>query len=76
MRCSDPKPPERPIIGFMPGESGEWIALLACGHRQHMRHKPPLMNRPWLATEEGRNAHVGDVLRCAHCLEEKALPYC
>lgn len=76
MRCSDPKPPERPIIGFKQDERGDWVALLACGHGQHVRHNPPWMNRPWVVTEEGRNKYLGEMLRCAHCLDEAALPHC
>lgn len=72
MRCSDPKPPERPILAFAQDAVGDWVALLACGHRQHVRHNPPWMNRPWIETEEGRRAHVGQVLKCVRCLEEKS----
>ncbi|MCB1185380.1 DUF3565 domain-containing protein, partial [bacterium] len=33
------------ITGFIQDEAGDWIALLACGHRRHVRHRPPLVER-------------------------------
>lgn len=31
----------RRIVGFDRDEEGDWVALLECGHRQHVRHRPP-----------------------------------
>ena len=50
---------ERAIVGFDPDETGDWVALLACGHRQHVRHQPPWRERPWVLTEEGRAERLG-----------------
>ena len=58
---------EQPIVGFHQDEHGEWVADLACGHGQHVRHQPPLTNRPWVLTEEGRQQHLGQVLNCKKC---------
>lgn len=41
--------------------------MLACGHRQHVRHKPPFVNRPWAASAAGRNAKIGEPLDCVRC---------
>ena len=60
---------ERTIIGFDQDELGDWRAILACGHRQHVRHNPPLVNRPWVLTEEGRGRFLGAVLACKACDE-------
>ena len=60
---------ERTIIGFDQDELGDWRAILACGHRQHVRHNPPLVNRPWVLTEEGRARFLGVALNCKACNE-------
>jgi hypothetical protein len=58
---------ETTIAGFRQDDVGDWIADLACGHSQHMRHKPPMTFRPWVLTEEGRNARVGAAIECVQC---------
>ena len=55
------------IHGFHLDDDGDWVADLACGHTQHVRHKPPMQLRPWVLTESGRAAHVGQPLRCLAC---------
>jgi len=57
------------IIGFHQDEQGDWIADLACGHAQHVRHQPPLTSRPWVLTEAGRRSHLGQQLNCLKCEE-------
>jgi tellurite methyltransferase len=58
---------ERPMIGFTADADGHWVALLGCGHRQHVRHDPPLAERPWVTSEEGRRAKIGQSLDCVRC---------
>lgn len=57
----------RQIVGFDRDEEGHWRALLDCGHRQHVRHVPPLVSRPWVLTPEGRASRVGMRLDCLIC---------
>jgi tellurite methyltransferase len=57
----------RSIVGFTQDEEGSWVANLACGHRQHVRHNPPWQLRPWVLTEDGRNEHLGVQLDCVKC---------
>lgn len=59
----------RKIIGFDKDEQGDWVANLECGHRQHVRHQPPLISRPWVMTPEGRASRFGAELNCKHCDE-------
>ncbi|MGC1785027.1 MAG: DUF3565 domain-containing protein [Acidobacteriaceae bacterium] len=59
------------IIGFHQDERADWVADLFCGHTQHVRHRPPWTVRPWVATEEGRAAHIGAVRMCKKCLQEE-----
>ena len=55
---------ERSITGFVLVEEGHWVALLDCGHRQHVRHDPPLTFRPVVLTEAGRRGLIGMELVC------------
>lgn len=56
------------ITGFHQDEEGHWVADLACGHGQHVRHNPPWNNRPWVLTAEGRAAQLGQILMCRKCV--------
>ena len=42
------------IIGFHQDELDDWVANLACGHTQHVRHNPPWQNRAWVIDPEER----------------------
>ena len=58
---------ERAITGFSRDELADWFATLECGHRQHVRHKSPFFIRPWVESEEGRAALLGQPLNCVRC---------
>jgi hypothetical protein len=58
---------EQPITGYHLDEEGHWVAELACGHYQHVRHDPPWTLRPWAITEEGRASMLGQRLNCKKC---------
>lgn len=60
---------KRKIVGFHQDEELHWVADLECGHRQHVRHNPPLTSREWVLTEEGRRSRLGAELDCKHCDE-------
>jgi len=60
---------ERRIAGFEIDEEGHWVAVLDCGHRQHMRHRPPFENRPWVVTPDGRESRIGVSIDCKKCDE-------
>jgi tellurite methyltransferase len=57
----------RAIVGFHRDPQGDWVAKLACGHNQHVRHAPPWQSRPWVETDAGRDAHLGKELPCPSC---------
>ena len=59
----------QPIVGFHKDDEGDWVAELACGHAQHVRHQPPWTSRVWVVTEAGRAQHLGAVLDCKVCDE-------
>lgn len=70
---------ERPITGFDADSEGDPIAILSCGHSQHVRHNPPFINRPWVTSEQGREGMVGKTLDCVRCdqfeLPDYFVPY-
>jgi hypothetical protein len=57
------------MVGFEQDEAGDWVALLECGHRQHVRHRPPWQERAWVLTSEGRRGRLGQPLECTECTE-------
>ena len=59
----------RPITGFYQDDQGDWIATLACGHTQHVRHNPPWQLRPWVLSEKGRAGMLGYPLPCRACMQ-------
>jgi len=58
---------QQKIISYHLDEAGDWVAELACGHNQHVRHNPPFFNRPWVQSESGRQAKIGMELNCVKC---------
>jgi tellurite methyltransferase len=70
---------QRKMVGFTTDVQGHWVARLDCGHRQHVRHDPPLIERPWVTTEDGRRSKLGQTLDCVRCdafeLPDDFVPY-
>jgi len=60
-------PMKRSITGFHCDADGDWVAEIACGHGQHVRHRPPFQLRAWVLEEEGRRARLGTTLDCPLC---------
>lgn len=69
----------RHILGFETDVAGDWLASLDCGHRRHIRHRPPLSEYPWVLDAAGRAARVGASIECDRCgrgeLPDGAAPY-
>ena len=57
------------IRAYHQDTESDWVAELACGHYQHVRHNPPWTNRPWVMTEQGRQSKLGLELECKKCQE-------
>ena len=57
----------RTISGFHEDDTGAWVAELSCGHSQHVRHRPPFQDRPWVTTESGRAGRIGTEIDCPLC---------
>ena len=55
------------IVGYDQDDAQHWVAILVCGHRQHLRHQPPWTNRPWVMTATGRESRLGAMLDCPLC---------
>jgi tellurite methyltransferase len=67
--------PEAAIVGYHLDDEAIWVADLDCGHRQHIRHKPPFQNAAWVTTEDGRAQKLGSFLPCRLCRMPR-LPAC
>jgi len=61
---------ERAIVEFTRDDLGDWVALLECGHRQHVRHKPPFLERSWVLEAASRELWIGRPLDCRLCDQE------
>jgi hypothetical protein len=55
------------ITGYHQDAENDWVAELVCSHFQHVRHKPPFINRPWVATKIGRCSMISYKLNCKKC---------
>lgn len=62
---------EQRIVGFHQDEENHWVAELACGHSQHVRHSPPWQNRPWVVNDAERADKLGHSLECVKCDREE-----
>ncbi|WP_147867416.1 DUF3565 domain-containing protein [Stieleria maiorica] len=60
---------QQPITGYHRDDEGHWVAQLACGHNQHVRHDPPWLVRHWVTNQAGRNGMLGFHLDCKKCDE-------
>ena len=58
---------QRRIVGFDRDEDGDWRAHLECRHRQHVRHRPPFRNAPWVEVDAEREQRIGRMLDCPLC---------
>lgn len=60
---------QQAITGFHRDDDLHWVAQLACGHFQHVRHDPPWQERPWVVTPASRDGQRGQPLGCRKCDE-------
>ncbi|MEH6710733.1 MAG: DUF3565 domain-containing protein [Paraglaciecola polaris] len=67
---------QQPIIDYTQDDESHWVAKLACGHFQHVRHDPPWTNRPWVLTPQGREQHLHAILECKKCDQTAPLDFC
>ena len=59
----------RTIIGYHLDDEGQRVAELSCFHNQHLRHRPPFENRPWVLNDETRGARIGTPIECTLCFD-------
>ncbi|MBS0579163.1 MAG: DUF3565 domain-containing protein [Proteobacteria bacterium] len=64
----------RRIVGFHLDEHGDWVAELECGHDQHVRHRPPWIDREWTQSATGRASQIGQALDCRLCESNGSQP--
>ena len=57
----------RQIVGFHTDAEQDWVAELSCFHNQHVRHRPPFQERPWVTKASARARRIGSELDCPLC---------
>lgn len=55
------------MLSFETDEQGDWLARLDCGHRRHIRHRPPIDDYPWIADPAARASKLGAAIECDRC---------
>lgn len=55
------------MLAFETDAAGEWVARLDCGHRRHVRHRPPLADYPWILDDTARAHKIGAAIECERC---------
>jgi catechol 2,3-dioxygenase-like lactoylglutathione lyase family enzyme len=65
---------QRAIADYHRDDEHHWVATLACGHTQHLRHTPPFVERPWVMDATRRAAMLGYPLACKVCDDERRTP--
>ena len=60
------------LLDFRQDEDGHWVAMLSCGHTQHLRHQPPWQDRAWVLDPARREAQRGQPFVCGWCLRSEA----
>lgn len=79
-RESEPQLDGRPstasvrLVDFRQDEEGHWVAVLSCGHTQHLRHQPPWQERAWVMDAAQRQAQIGKPFACGWCAAESVNP--
>ncbi|MDE3735689.1 MULTISPECIES: DUF3565 domain-containing protein [Pseudomonas] len=70
----DPNADGRPrLVGYRQDEDGHWVAVLSCGHTQHLRHQPPWQSRAWVLDPAQRAAQLGRLFPCGWCAQGLAV---
>lgn len=60
-------PVPRTIVGLRREGPQAVVLALDCGHRRHVRHRPPLSDHPWVCDEQAARAKVGESIECLGC---------
>ena len=58
---------ERRIVAVHEEAPGTCIVELDCGHRRHVRDRPPFETHPWVHDDAERRARVGSAIECGLC---------
>jgi ferredoxin len=58
---------DRRIVGIHEESPGTCVVELDCGHRRHVRDRPPLERHAWVHDARARDARIGTPIECGWC---------
>jgi tellurite resistance-related uncharacterized protein len=58
---------DRAIVAVQEESPGTCVVELDCGHRRHVRDRPPLERHSWVRDPATRAARVGQRIECGRC---------
>ncbi len=62
-------PVPRLIAGFRRDGAQVVVLALDCGHRRHVRHRPPLSEHRWVLDDDAVRARLGEPIECLRCTQ-------
>jgi len=72
---SDPVPSiSRVIVGVQREGADAVVLRLDCGHRRHVRHRPPLSSHAWVGSDAECEQRVGQRIECLRCGQRELPP--
>ncbi|HLD67743.1 MAG TPA: DUF3565 domain-containing protein [Pseudomonas sp.] len=67
---ADGRPGAARLLDFHQDDMGHWVAVLSCGHTQHLRHQPPWQSQAWVVDPNQRQRRIGQPFTCGWCAQE------
>lgn len=58
---------DRRILAVHEESADTCVVALDCGHRRHVRDRPPFERHPWVRDADARAARVGQSIECGRC---------
>lgn len=63
---------QRTITGFERESASAIVVRMVCGHRRHVRHRPPLEDHAWVLDDASVRGRVSADIECGRCANLEA----
>lgn len=57
----------RRIVAVTVESEDTCVVELECGHRRHVRDRPPLSSHPWVRDADARQQRISERIECGLC---------